>query len=66
MDYLTIYRVLISVFIIVCLYLIQLSSKSEYWSNYSSALWIIFMAICAGIYWLGKLQKRDMSNKDNK
>jgi len=66
MNHLTIYKVSISIFIIVCLYLIQLSSKSEYWSNYTSALWIVFMAICVGMYFIGKYQKRDTSNKDDK
>ena len=65
-KYLTIYKILISLFIIVGLYLIQLSSRSVFWNNYTSFLWIAFMIICAGLYWFNKYQRNHNSNQDNK
>ena len=54
-------RLLFYTFIIGSLYLIQLSSHSEFLSNYTSLFWIIFMFICFGLYWL----RKDKMNKKN-
>ena len=62
---LTIYKILISLFIIGCLYLIQLSSQSVFWNNYTSFLWIIFMLVCVGLYLFNKYQKNNNSNKED-
>ena len=54
-------RIVFYFFIIGCLYIIQLSSQSEKYSGYTSALWIAFMFLCLGLYWL---RKKININKD--
>ena len=56
-------RIVFYFFIIGCLYIIQLSSHSEKYSGYTSALWIafMFMFLCLGLYWL---RKKININKD--